>query len=640
MKKLLLILIILSLNQKKMFNFLIFKFDVPFDNQIFFQDTASPTMSGIVDLHQHVFFFLIIIFVLVFFQIVDLVIFFRLDAYFAKLDKVFWIKANKFNIPELYKDLIINYENSSNKRYAEDTVILAKIDKDVFIKDVSTLTADDLEEIDWFLISNVLEENENTQSSNTMYFFLISLFLPFYKSFIKLCELLSIDYEKLFNINLLKSNKEIEPSKILSSLAWDRIIKSVFVHYNKFNVKLDEHPNYTNILNSFNEENDIKKINEGFSLNLLSFDSVFIGIKNMFSKSNVNFFRKLYLKNSSILKLNNEVNFKFLQFVLKYILVKTNLTNSFKLNFLDNFVKFIYFYRPENIVNMTKHQIFQKISRFVEITFPLTNNRQFLSNNFDKLNYHNNESVFKFVEMSLRRNLISSFVKTKIEKFTHNTYLETIWTLIPIIIVLSIAIPSFILMYALDAALDGSVTIKVIGHQWYWNYECEFPFEYVEETFIQDFINFINDIGEKKNKNETFVNVMFKAAYPLMKEIYVSTPDSVKFDSYMVYDANLKKGALRLLEVDKPLFVPYRLPIDVVITAADVLHAWAIPSLGVKVDAVPGRLNHIGVFIERKGVFFGQCSELCGVNHAFMPIKLVAVSFSDYINHCQKYQLG
>jgi len=209
--------------------------------------------------------------------------------------------------------------------------------------------------------------------------------------------------------------------------------------------------------------------------------------------------------------------------------------------------------------------------------------------------------VFKHLESRLFRSRLKLSVSNKLYTFIHDTKIETIWTVLPIIIVLSIAVPSFILLYALDAALDSVVVIKAIGHQWYWNYECEFS--------------------------------------PLLSK-FTETPLSVCFDSYLVYDSQLKEGQIRLLEVDNPLYIPYRLPVDLIVTSVDVIHSWAVPSLGIKIDGLPGRLNHSGLFIERKGVFYGQCSELCGVNHGFMPIKVVAVSFSDFMDYCYNFAIS
>lgn len=174
------------------------------------------------------------------------------------------------------------------------------------------------------------------------------------------------------------------------------------------------------------------------------------------------------------------------------------------------------------------------------------------------------------------------------EKIIHGTAIEIAWTVTPSLILVLIAIPSFALLYSLDEVVDPAVTIKAIGHQWYWSYE------YSDYTQADD--------------------------------------QSIAFDSYMIPEDELELGQLRLLEVDNRVVLPVNTHIRVIITAADVLHSWAVPSLGVKCDAVPGRLNQIPVFIKREGVFYGQCSELCGVNHAFMPIVVEAVSLDNYIS--------
>jgi cytochrome c oxidase subunit 1 len=171
--------------------------------------------------------------------------------------------------------------------------------------------------------------------------------------------------------------------------------------------------------------------------------------------------------------------------------------------------------------------------------------------------------------------------------FDHHTQLELIWTIIPTLILILIAIPSFALLYAVDELHNPKITMKALGNQWYWSYE------------FSDYI--IN-----------------------------GPEDSIKFDSYMILEEDLQKGQLRLLEVDERILLPEYVSIRVLVTSRDVIHSWAVPSLGVKMDACPGRLNQVGMFIRRKGVYFGQCSELCGINHAFMPIVVEAVSLSDY----------
>lgn len=172
-------------------------------------------------------------------------------------------------------------------------------------------------------------------------------------------------------------------------------------------------------------------------------------------------------------------------------------------------------------------------------------------------------------------------------KFTHASLLEIVWTIIPALILLLIAWPSFVLLYSLDEYIDPSVTLKVVGHQWYWSYEY-------------------SDFAVEKG--------------------------SLNFDSYMVATNDLTLGAFRLLEVDNRVVLPVKTHIRLLITAADVLHSWAVPSFGVKVDACPGRLSQASIFIKREGTFYGQCSEICGVNHGFMPIVVKTVSVNTYTN--------
>ena len=162
---------------------------------------------------------------------------------------------------------------------------------------------------------------------------------------------------------------------------------------------------------------------------------------------------------------------------------------------------------------------------------------------------------------------------------THGVILEIVWTLIPVVILIGIAIPSFALLYSIDEIIDPSLTLKITGHQWYWSYE------------YTDYEN-----------------------------------EKIMFDSYMIPENELVIGERRLLEVDRKVWLPVNTYIRLLITAVDVLHAWAIPAFGIKMDAIPGRLNQVSLFIKREGIFYGQCSELCGVNHGFMPIAVKSVS--------------
>lgn len=176
-----------------------------------------------------------------------------------------------------------------------------------------------------------------------------------------------------------------------------------------------------------------------------------------------------------------------------------------------------------------------------------------------------------------------------LQKWTHSTLLELIWTIIPTIILIAIAVPSFILLYSLDEIVDTQCVVKIIAYQWYWKYE--YP---VYDIQADDVINF-------------------------------------SYLSYMLPLENLtEENNLRLLEVDTPLVLPINVNSKLVITAKDVIHSFAVPALGIKMDAVPGRLNQVTVHIFKPGVYYGQCSELCGVNHAFMPIVVNAVHFNTF----------
>jgi cytochrome c oxidase subunit 2 len=164
---------------------------------------------------------------------------------------------------------------------------------------------------------------------------------------------------------------------------------------------------------------------------------------------------------------------------------------------------------------------------------------------------------------------------------THNTVLEIAWTAIPVLILVVIAIPSFKLLYFMDRAVNPEMTLKAVGHQWYWSYE--YP-----------------DHGD------------------------------FTFDAYMIADQDLQEGQLRLFDVDNRVVLPVETDVRLLTTATDVIHSWAVPALGVKMDAVPGKMNETWLRINRPGIFYGQCSELCGAYHGFMPVMIEAVSKEEF----------
>nr|AJD83551.1 cytochrome c oxidase subunit II [Cynoglossus trigrammus] len=161
--------------------------------------------------------------------------------------------------------------------------------------------------------------------------------------------------------------------------------------------------------------------------------------------------------------------------------------------------------------------------------------------------------------------------------------IEITWTILPALVLIMIALPSLRILYLMDELNDPHLTIKAIGHQWYWSYE------------YTDY-------------------------------------DELSFDSYMIPTQDLSPGQSRLLEVDHRMVILTDSPIRVLVTAEDVLHSWAVPSLGLKIDAVPGRLNQTSLFTSRPGIFYGQCSEICGANHSFMPIVIESIPLSHFKN--------
>ena len=164
---------------------------------------------------------------------------------------------------------------------------------------------------------------------------------------------------------------------------------------------------------------------------------------------------------------------------------------------------------------------------------------------------------------------------------THNTFIEIVWTVVPVLILVTIAIPSFKLMYYMDRVPDSKMTIKITGHQWYWEY-----------------------------------------AYP--------DQGNLDFNSNLIADADLKPGQQRLLDVDNPLVLPVDTTVRIQVAGTDVIHSWFVPSFGVQEYAVVGRLNEAWVRVNNVGPYYGECNQICGVNHAFMPIKVVVLSQDDF----------
>ena len=197
-----------------------------------------------------------------------------------------------------------------------------------------------------------------------------------------------------------------------------------------------------------------------------------------------------------------------------------------------------------------------------------------------------------WIILSVIRNYLSSKSPISNKYLNHGTLIELIWTITPAIILILIAFPSFKLLYLMDEVTDPSLSVLVEGHQWYWSYQ--YP----------DFLD----------QDEEFI----------------------EFDSYLVPESDLEDGALRMLEVDNRVILPELTHVRFIITAADVIHSFSIPALGIKCDAYPGRLNQVSVLINREGTFYGQCSEICGILHSSMPIVVESISLEKYLYWLQE----
>nr|YP_006503873.1 cytochrome c oxidase subunit II [Anoplopoma fimbria]YP_009132355.1 cytochrome c oxidase subunit II [Erilepis zonifer]AFM83419.1 cytochrome c oxidase subunit II [Anoplopoma fimbria]AKA55147.1 cytochrome c oxidase subunit II [Erilepis zonifer]AKE07111.1 cytochrome c oxidase subunit II [Anoplopoma fimbria]BAX03685.1 cytochrome c oxidase subunit II [Erilepis zonifer]BBU25738.1 cytochrome c oxidase subunit 2 [Erilepis zonifer] len=201
------------------------------------------------------------------------------------------------------------------------------------------------------------------------------------------------------------------------------------------------------------------------------------------------------------------------------------------------------------------------------------------------LHFHDHALMVVLLISAFVLYIIVAMISTKLtNKYVLDSQeIEIIWTVLPAVILILIALPSLRILYLMDEINSPLLTIKAVGHQWYWSYE------------YTDY----EDLG---------------------------------FDSYMIPTQDLLPGQFRLLEADHRMVIPVEAPIRVLVSADDVLHSWAVPSLGIKMDAVPGRLNQTAFIATRPGIFYGQCSEICGANHSFMPIVVEAVPLEHFEN--------
>nr|ASY98576.1 cytochrome c oxidase subunit II [Camelomantis moultoni] len=208
----------------------------------------------------------------------------------------------------------------------------------------------------------------------------------------------------------------------------------------------------------------------------------------------------------------------------------------------------------------------------------------------EQLMYFHDHSMFiiMIIVITVGYMILSLMMNKFIDRYVMDgQYLEILWTVLPAAVLIFIALPSLRILYLIDENSNPMLTLKTIGHQWYWSYE------------YSDFTN-------------------------------------IEFDSYMIPQNELESYNIRLLEVDNRTMLPINTLTRILITSEDVIHSWTIPSVGIKADATPGRLNQANFWFNRPGVFFGQCSEICGANHSFMPIVMESTSIYDFLNWISK----
>lgn len=248
---------------------------------------------------------------------------------------------------------------------------------------------------------------------------------------------------------------------------------------------------------------------------------------------------------------------------------------------LDNIIDlhhFIFFFIIL-ISGLVSWQLIQIIDNFIYL------------NNFVLVNSNNKLNSNKILAYIL------AIKGLKNRSFKENNWLEACWTVFPAFILILISFPSFYMLYLAEESIETLLTVKAVGYQWFWTYD-------------------------------------FTDLFPVWYNIDTNLDmDDYIIESYMepTEYLNLEEGQFRLLETDDILVLPINLHLRLIVTSMDTLHSFALPSLGIKVDAIPGRLNKIDIFIYRMGVFYGQCSEICGIGHGFMPICLYAVSYLNFL---------
>ena len=623
---------------------------IPF--QLSFQEPATPVMNGLLDLHDYVFFFIIIILSIVLLILIQIVSIFALNTnvnrefiilrqfhimnsesknFFpiALLLSLFVVCHAIFHF--LYR-VVINFFLISYKFIVLILLLLfSSFRSSFYLLEQNEDSSDSDFFPNYFLKmkDNVLfyqGEMKNFDENINLYF---SDFLKFFRSFYGNENLSYIEIEN--NINEVYKENDIAFSEFLNELNFNNG-ESFDVNYNNDFIEVETicyNESYSNATVDFtiiyyvdddlSESNDIISYIEEVVEFYETVDSISdIIITNM----------KLYFFN-----IESFQQISYFQNIFKFY--------QYKRDFFRNEF-FVEFYRIMTmfLISIGTNPRFLGGSTLFEFFYLFASNcfSFYKSNSLEILSFL---EKFQYFINDFYLNCISSLSVIKIHKFlkigyfNHSMKLEIVWTLIPILVVGLIITPSFFFMYAIDEDMEALLTIRVTGHQWYRSYTYAFPSCFVlsdniisipEILFDDKYYIFPID-NNKNNINDNFVNNIIDIN---LSNLLESNKKNFSFDSYMI-DNNINEGSPRLLATDNILILPKFFHVNCIVTSPDVLHSWALPSLGVKIDAVPGRLNRTDIFLEHEGMFFGQCSELRGVNHSFMPIQIQAVSLSSFL---------
>ena len=569
------------------------------DYQMLFQDPASPMMNGIIDLHHYVMFFLFVILVFVVVALTSTLDMFLLNQTITNLS---------FYVFHFGRDMYVFLNSKDRHRHK----ILVKLYKrydvtnfDTFIQKKRKLSLASQWNNHWSNLYSLLNLSSTDVSLSKNRFSLVS-FLPAKKNLITSnVDFLTIDDKKVLGTDLSSYIVNL----FLRKKQYDRLLPSYSVQKTAFFIR-------TRTLEAFCVVN-----------------VYYTYAKNLFYSAQM-----LYTLRSGVQNFTHSTTVEIVWTVVpSLVLVFIGIPSFILLYAMDEIIE------PEIVVKCIGHQWYWSYE---------------IGHRYIDMNYRSFEEISGSDFNVFDENGLNTFDATLPVEFKSSTLLEVLDNFF-----LDICSESYIMgltsqhydMYAkrIISPITSQYFSSLENDEKYYSFDMSFLKFYrkvgLERRMFESADNFYHhvswDFEENVNNSEADIDYLFKSIPYLEKtnkdfnaKYNVANFDNlvgkwryINFNSYMVPEDELKEGQLRLLEVDNALYLPVKTHIDLMVTANDVIHCWTVPSFGVKMDAVPGRINHTNIFVEREGVFYGQCSEICGVNHGFMPIKVVTKNFTNYL---------